>query len=96
MLTPKEVKHLFDLARIEVSKAELEQFPKELNAIFSYIEELKKAPVEGVSPTLSFAPVLSELREDEARSMEGSDVEFLVHSFPESKNGYLKTKKVFE
>ncbi len=106
MITPEEIKRLFELSRIEASREELEKFPKELDAIFSYIEKLKSAPPRLASsearplgdlpPTLSFVAETTEFRKDGAYPLDATDVEFLKNSFPEREGDYLKTKKVFE
>ncbi|MBI4121615.1 MAG: aspartyl/glutamyl-tRNA amidotransferase subunit C [Candidatus Ryanbacteria bacterium] len=89
------VKHLFDLARIDASEEELAKFPKELDAILEYVAMLKKAPLDGLPPTLSFAPDTKELRRDEVSALDAADIAFLKKSFPEREMDYLKTKKVF-
>ena len=96
MITPEEVKRLFELSRIEASREELERFPKELDAILKYVEKLKSAPLGDLPPTLSFVAETTEFRKDGAYPLDAADVEFLKTSFPEREGDYLKTKKVFE
>ena|SRR3989344_9566816 len=96
MITPEEVKKLFLLSRIEAGAIELEQFPRELNSIFGYVEQLKNASVGETLPTLSFVSILPELRKDLPAAQDAVDTEGLKRSFPESKDGFLQTKKVFE
>ncbi len=96
MITSEEVKKLFSLARIEATPEELARLPKEISDIFAYIDKLKTAQLGELAPTLSFAPILKELRADTAISQNASDVELIKGQFPESSDDYLKTKKVFE
>lgn len=90
MITPEEIKKLFELAKIEATPEELEKFPREIDAILAYVKKLSDAPVDNISPTLSMVPDAL-LRQDEARQP-GKD---FIKSFPASRKGYLETKKVF-
>ena len=92
MISPEEVKKLFELARIEASAEELQKFPKELDAILGYIKILTETPLGDVAPTISFTGKNVPLRADESIA----PVKELKNQFPETENGYLKTKKVSE
>ncbi|MEK7643654.1 MAG: Asp-tRNA(Asn)/Glu-tRNA(Gln) amidotransferase subunit GatC [Patescibacteria group bacterium] len=95
MITPEDVKRLFELAKIEVTEEELARFPKEIDAILEYIRKLQSAPLGEVSPTISFAPEDRALRVD-ANSVENAKrTDALRDAFPESFEHYLKVKKVF-
>ncbi len=89
-MTPKEVQHLFELARIEASSAELEKFPKELGSILDYVKKLSLANVKGAHKAINFE---NNLRLDEVRPDDDSDR--LIKQFPEVEDRQLKTKKVF-
>lgn len=95
MITPEEVKRLFELARIEASAEELAKFPAELDSILEYVAQLSSADVANVSPTLSFAAPESTFREDAAFEPLVQEQTALTDQFPDEENGYLKTKKVF-
>jgi aspartyl/glutamyl-tRNA(Asn/Gln) amidotransferase C subunit len=63
----EEVKKLALLARIEMDKKELEELQKDLEAILSYVSQLKKAPLPSLSGAVhNGAPEISNVfREDE-------------------------------
>ncbi len=91
MVTPEEVKKLFELARIEASPEELEKFPKEIDAILGYVKILAEAPLADIAPTISFASGKTPLRSDAViTSSQARKIQF-----PAMQEGYLKTKKVF-
>lgn len=48
MLTRDEVIKLAQLARIELSEAEVEKFRKDLSTVLEYVEELKRVNVDGL------------------------------------------------
>ena len=95
MITPDDVRHLFELAKVEASEEELKRFPREINSILEYIEMLRQAPLGYVSQTLSFAPEHGDLRNDAAHAQSPDMVTELKNAFPSVANDYLKTKKVF-
>ena len=69
MISLEEVKKLALLARIEMDKKELEELQQDLEAILSYVSQLKKAPLPPLSRTvldnLDKALEISVFREDE-------------------------------
>jgi aspartyl/glutamyl-tRNA(Asn/Gln) amidotransferase C subunit len=95
MITPEEIKKLFELSRIEPSEEDLTTLPKDLDAILEYIKTLQSVDLKDVAPTLSMAGEVK-LRSDEVRANAPGDVELITKQFPDSENGYLRTKKVFE
>ncbi|MBQ3435467.1 MAG: Asp-tRNA(Asn)/Glu-tRNA(Gln) amidotransferase subunit GatC [Bacilli bacterium] len=61
-LTEEEVMHVAKLARIEISKEELEKYQVSLKKIFAEIEKIKEIEIEGdilISPTSSVCPLES-------------------------------------
>jgi aspartyl-tRNA(Asn)/glutamyl-tRNA(Gln) amidotransferase subunit C len=50
-LTPKEVLHIAELARLHLAPAEVEVFSRQLNDILGYMEQLNALDTEGVEPT---------------------------------------------
>lgn len=87
----RDVEKLFELAKIEIEKEDLEKFPHELNSILGYVSKLKEASLGGIPPLLSLVPENNMIRKDVP-----TDTQFEGREqFPESEEGYLKTKKVF-
>lgn len=94
MITKEEVKHIAKLARLGLTEKEIKKFQKELSKILDYIEKLKEVDVENVEPTshsILFENVMREDKEKEKLKMKN---EKLMELAPETKNGYLKVKKV--
>ena len=63
-----QVEHVADLARLQLSREELERLSTQLSRILTYMEELNAVDTTGISPTTSV--VVSDanvLREDEVR-----------------------------
>ena len=49
-LSPDDVRKVADLARLEISDAELETMARQLNAIVDYINQLQQVNTDGVEP----------------------------------------------
>ncbi len=59
----EEVRHVAELARLELPEDELERVAAELSAVLDYVRALDRLDLEGCEPP-SFASPLSPLRED--------------------------------
>jgi aspartyl-tRNA(Asn)/glutamyl-tRNA(Gln) amidotransferase subunit C len=65
-LTRKEVDHIADLARLDLSDAEKQKYQEQLSAILDYAASLQSLDTSGIPPTSSVLPPHSTLREDVA------------------------------
>ncbi len=94
MITKKEVLHIAKLARIKLSKKEIEKLQKELSLILKYIEKLKEVNISKKKPF--FYPALLEnvVREDEEKERDEKEIEKIISLFPQKKERYLKVKAI--
>ncbi len=86
-ITQKEVEHVAQLARLDLSEAEKPLFADQLNHILSYVDQLQGVSTEGVPPTASDAHEEQVFREDSPR--ECLSVEKALANAPESHNGFF-------
>jgi len=93
-ITKKELKHLAQLARIEISPSEEEKLIKDLQEIISYFEELKKLDTENVSPMTGGTFLENIFYEGEDKNY--FDVKKATQQFLEKENNFLKIPGVFE
>ena len=92
LLTPQEVRKIADLARIQLTEAEVEKFQKELSLVLDYVSELSQVDTEGVEPISQVTGLVNARREDK---VETSDLRAaILKNFPEEKDGYLKIKSI--
>ena len=66
-LSLSEVEHIAELARLELTAEEKEQYRQQLSAILDHVARLQALDTEGIPPTSSVLPVTGRLREDEPR-----------------------------
>ncbi len=72
-LSPEQVKKIAHLARLGLSKAEVEKFSSQLSAILNYIEALDRLDVTKIEPTAHAVSVPTPLRDDTSRPFAGRD-----------------------
>jgi len=93
-ISKNEIKHLAELARIELREDEVEKLKADLGKILNHFEELKKLDTSAVSPVIGGALIENAYREDETKN--NFITEKSTEAFPESHDGFLKIPPVFE
>ena len=83
----EEVRHIAELARVDLDDDEVERFTEQFGDILEYFEALDDVPE--VEPDADLANVM---RPDEAR--EGLTQEEALRNAPETEDGYFKGPKV--
>lgn len=97
-LTPAEVQRIADLARIEVTEAELEASCNHLSGIFSLIEAMQAADTKGVEPMAHVQDAVQRLREDRVThlDLDGVQRDKFQAIAPEVEAGLFLVPKVIE
>ena len=95
-LSPEEIKHIADLARLELMPEELAKFGEQLSAVLSYIGQLQEVDVEGVEPTAQVTGLTNVWREDEVRDCPEVERKAALKEAPELEANQIKVKRVLE
>ncbi len=91
MITTKEIEHLADLARIEISDVEKESIRKDIESILEYVGQVKNVPTDTVREN----PVLRNvMRQDVITHTAGEYSDDLLALSPDREGNYLKVKKI--
>lgn len=93
-ITKDQVKHVAQLARLDVTEEEAEQFTEHLSAIITYAEQLNELDTEGVEPTTHVLDLKNVFREDVAKhtiSREGA-----LKNAPDAEDGYFRVPSILE
>jgi len=87
----KDVENLAQLARIEIREDEKKEILSEMEGILNYIKQIEKMEVEDdiKSSNESFNIWREDLRE-----LREFSPELIVKQFPDSRDGFLKVKKI--
>ena len=94
MVKKEEVKHIASLAHLGLTEKELNSMQKNFSSILDYIETLKEVDISGVEKAFSKRGLKNVVREDVQKETLKDEREKLIDMFPETKNNYLKTKKI--
>lgn len=93
MLSPDEVEHVAQLARIEINKQEKEKYTEDLSAIIDYVTELENAPTQNIESISQISGLSNIARTDEI--VPSLSNEKVLLNAPEKQDGFIKVKKVF-
>jgi aspartyl-tRNA(Asn)/glutamyl-tRNA(Gln) amidotransferase subunit C len=93
-ITEEQVKHVANLARLQLSEKEVELFTKQLDDIISYAEQLNELDVENVEPTTHVLDLKNVLREDKSRKWISR--EEALKNAPEEQDGQVKVPSILE
>jgi aspartyl-tRNA(Asn)/glutamyl-tRNA(Gln) amidotransferase subunit C len=86
----KDVENLAELARLELSMEEKQSLLKDMVGIIEYVKQIEAVELDDVTPVYKLQ---NAWREDEIIPREFSH-DLVVGQFPESKDGFLKVKKI--
>jgi aspartyl-tRNA(Asn)/glutamyl-tRNA(Gln) amidotransferase subunit C len=96
MISKEETEHIAKLARLGLDEDEIKKYQKDLSSILDYIEKLKEVDVEGIKPFTHSDALANVTRKDVKNKRTREQIDKLIKLMPESKDGYLKVKSVFE
>ena len=65
-LTAEDVRAIADLARLELSPADVALYQRQLSDILAYFQKLQEVDTEHIDPTSSVLPLTNVMRADEA------------------------------
>lgn len=66
-ITPEEISHVVDLARLQLSSEEVEVMTGQLGDILSYVAKLNELDTEGITPMTHAISIVNAFREDEVQ-----------------------------
>jgi aspartyl-tRNA(Asn)/glutamyl-tRNA(Gln) amidotransferase subunit C len=66
-LTREQVMNIAELAKLDLTEAEIEHYGDQLSAVLDYAERLKQLDTDDIPPTATVLPLQNVMREDIAR-----------------------------
>jgi aspartyl-tRNA(Asn)/glutamyl-tRNA(Gln) amidotransferase subunit C len=94
-LSIDEVRHIAQLARLDLHEKEIENYEAELSAILSFVEKIQSVDTIGVAPTAYITETMDELRSDVVVHADLKERSALIGSFPSVKADLLVVPPVF-
>ncbi|MCK4261261.1 MAG: Asp-tRNA(Asn)/Glu-tRNA(Gln) amidotransferase subunit GatC [Halanaerobiales bacterium] len=92
MIQRSEVEYVAKLARLKLSKVEIDVLANQLSNILDYVHKLEEIDTEYVEPTANVLPLRNIFREDEIG--ESLDKEVALSNAPDKDGSYFKTPKI--
>ncbi len=92
-LTREDVLKLAQLARLELSEAEIEEYRSELSDILQYVEHLQSVDIDGLEPTQQVTGLTNVTRDDTIVDY-GYEPKDLQKNLPDSDNNEIKVKRM--
>lgn len=93
-VTIDDVRHIANLARLEMSDAEVERLLPELNNILGWVEQLGEVDTDGVEPLATVVDMAMRLRED--KITDGDCRDAVLANAPNAQHGFFAVPKVIE
>lgn len=93
-LTKEEVRHVAELAKLQLSDAELDEYAGQLGQILTYAQQVQSVDTSAVPPTPQVLPLSNVLADD--ASMEGLSNSQAVGNAPDADDGYFRVIAVFD
>jgi aspartyl-tRNA(Asn)/glutamyl-tRNA(Gln) amidotransferase subunit C len=94
MITREDVEHVAELARLELTAAEKEQFIAQLNNILTYFEKLNELDTSDVEPTSQVIPMSNVFRDDAVQP--SLDRTKALQNAPEESHFFFKVPRIIE
>jgi len=95
-MDPKEINHLLELARIELSSQEKEKISLDLEKILDYVKQLQKIDTAGIEPMTGGTTIENIYREDKINGQKQNQKEELKKAAFDSEGDYFKVPPIFE
>lgn len=93
-LNKDEIKHVANLARLELTDAEMEKYGEQLSDVLAYIDQLREVDTANTEPTAQVTGLLNVLREDIVQAWDKKEVEDALLEAPETEDGQVKVKRI--
>lgn len=93
-ITRAQVERVAQLARLALSKEELNSLTSEMDAILGYVDKLNELDTDHIVPTAHAVPMENAFREDKARPSFGT--EKALQNAPAANDGCFLVPKVIE
>ncbi|MCP8321568.1 MAG: Asp-tRNA(Asn)/Glu-tRNA(Gln) amidotransferase subunit GatC [archaeon] len=90
-MSKKEIEHIAWLARIEISKKELELFSKQLNDILAYFAKIDEVDTENIPPSYHVLDLVNVFRKDDVKP---SLPEEIFQITPQTKEKFVKAPRM--
>lgn len=87
-----DVAHVADLARLDITEAEIELYTEQLAAVLEHAQDVESLDTAGVEPTSHPLPLVNVLRPDEVRP--SLDRDEVLAQAPSAQDGRFRVPRI--
>ena len=95
-LEKKDIEHIANLARLDLSEKELELYGSQLSDVLGYIDQLQEVNTDGIEPTAQVTGLESVWQEDEIEVWSKEETKNALEQAPELEKDQVKVKRVLK
>ena len=95
-LDKKQIKHIANLSKLELTDKELEKYVNQLSDVLGYIDQLREVDVSDTVPTAQVTGLENVLEEDVIRDWDNKEIDLALNQAPELDGREVKVKRVLE
>ena len=93
-LSKEEIKHIANLARLELSEEEVTIYDDQLSHILDYIDQLQEVNIKNIEPTAQVISKENIMREDDVKKWSDKEVDSALEQTPRMEKRQAKVKRV--
>ncbi len=93
-LSKKEIQHIADLARLELTGEEIKIYGGQLSQILDYVNQLQEVDTTDIEPTAQVTGLENVWREDNTLAWKKSERESSLEQAPDMENNQIKVKRI--
>ncbi|OGK15311.1 hypothetical protein A3H80_00440 [Candidatus Roizmanbacteria bacterium RIFCSPLOWO2_02_FULL_37_19] len=93
-LTKEDIKHIAQLANLDIDNDELEAYSKQLTDSLHYVENLEDIDTSGVPDTFFTTHAKNSMQEDVIDESVTLPQEEVLQNAPKKRNGYFVVKRI--
>lgn len=94
-LTPSDVEHIADLARLELTAQEKELYATQLSSILEYVGKLSEVDTSGIQYGYQVDGLENAMDADEVKPCDSDTRSRLLSAMPDRAGDLLKVRRVF-
>ena len=93
-LTREQVRHVAELAKLNLTDAEVDLFQRQLSVVLDDVARLEELDTEQIPPTAAVLPLHNVMRADQCRASYPRDA--MLANAPAAADGFVQVKVVLE
>ncbi|MFT7644708.1 MAG: aspartyl-tRNA(Asn)/glutamyl-tRNA(Gln) amidotransferase subunit C [Candidatus Paceibacteria bacterium] len=92
----EDIEHLANLARIRLTETEMENLPKELSSIMSYVSAVNDITADNSDMTLRLGARFNIFRKDEVTNQPNEFSKDIIAEMPSTEGRFMSVKKILQ